>query len=204
MTVGDIPCIAVHNFNGLLVVRTDGGHLGETIATYPWKTSFANNIATVAVHDDNVVLTSAYNHYKIARLRIDPGKAVKVWEQDFASKVCTPVIHAGHVYWAWQNVMCLDYATGELKWKGGNIGDPGSCIVTADNRLVVWSGRGDLRLVETAQRSPNRYQPLAEHRRLFRTDAWPHVVLAAGQLFLKDRAGNVRCFGLGEGSDSER
>ena len=87
--------------------------------------------------------------------------------------------------------------TGELKWQGGNIGEPGSCIVTTDNRLIVWSGRGDLTLVETAKRSPDRYQLLAERRRLFQTDAWPHVVLAHGHLYLKDRAGNIKCFALG-------
>ena len=97
--------------------------------------------------------------------------------------------------------MCLDFKTGSLKWKGGKIGYPGSCILTADDRLIVWSGRGDLTLVETARRSPDRYQKLAERKGLFRTDAWPHVVLAAKRLYCKDRAGNLICFNLQERDD---
>ena len=147
---------------------------------------------------DNVVLTSAYDHYKIARLRVSPGGIEKVWEQEAASKVCSPIIHDGHVYWAWQSLFCLDFATGQLKWKGGRTGDPGSCILTADDRLIIWSGRGDLTLVETARRSPDRYRQLAQRRKIVSTDAWPHVVLAAGQLYCKDRAGNLLCFRLGE------
>ena len=194
MTVAGVPCLAVHHFNGLLVVRLDKGHTGETVATYPWRTNFANNIATVVVEGEDVLLTSAYNHFKIARLRISLGKSTKIWEQKFASKVCTPIIHEGHVYWAWQKVMCLDFETGSLKWEGGKIGDPGSCILTGDQRLIVLSGRGNLSLVETAGRSPNRYQELASRKGLFRTDAWPHVVLAAGRLYCKDRKGNLICF----------
>lgn len=200
MTVEGVPCLAVHHFNGLLVVRLDEGHTGETVATYPWRTDFANNVATVVVDGNNILLTSAYNHFKIAKLTISLDKVEKVWEQEFASKVCTPIIHDGHVYWAWRKVMCLDYKTGSLKWEGGKIGDPGSCILTDDQRLVVLSGRGNLTLVETARRSPDQYQEIAARTGIFQTDAWPHVVLAAGRMYCKDREGNLICFDLRSGS----
>lgn len=59
-----------------------------------------------------------------------------MWEQDQASKVCSPVIHQGHVYWAWRSMTCLDFETGKVQWQGGQFGDAGSCIVTADDRLI--------------------------------------------------------------------
>ena len=194
--VEGVPCVAVHTFAGLLVVRLDKGREGETVATYPWKTTFANNIATVAVHEDSVVITSAYNHVKIARLKITLAGAKKLWEQDLTSKVCTPLIHDGHVYWAWRTLTCLDFKTGKLRWQGGGFGDAGSCIVTADQRLIVWANRGDLMLAETARRSPDRYRPLATKKSIFARDAWPHVVLADGRLYCKDRDGNLVCFDL--------
>jgi outer membrane protein assembly factor BamB len=200
ITVEGTPCVAVHTFEGLLVVRLDEGHAGETVATHAWKTTFANNIASVAVHEDSVVITSAYNHVKIARLKITLAGAKKLWEQDYASKVCTPVIHDGHVYWAWRNLWCLDFETGKLRWQGSGFGDAGSCIVTADDRLIVWANRGDLVLAETAGRSPDRYRPLATKKGIFARDAWPHVALAAGWLYCKDRDGNLVCFDLRKAS----
>lgn len=194
MQVADIPCVAVHNFDGLLVVRLDAGRAGRTLAEYPWKTDFANNIATPAVAGNNVVLTSHYNHQKTARLRVTLRGVEKVWECDEASKVCSPVIHDGHVYWAWRELVCLDFETGKVRWKGGRYGDPGSCIMTGDDRLVVWSNRGDLTLVESAART-SVHRPLAS-RRIGKTDAWPHVVLADGRLLCKDRSGLVVCFDL--------
>ena len=108
-----------------------------------------------------MLITSAYNHKKICKLEITLGGARKLWEQPYASKVCSPIIHEGNVYWAWQQMHCLDFATGELKWQGGNFGDAGSCILTSDERLIVWGGRGKLAVVDTAVLSPTKYSELA-------------------------------------------
>lgn len=199
MTIEKIPCVAVHHFEGLLVARLDKSHLGETLAEYPWKTSFANNIATPAVFENNIILTSAYNHYKMARLRISlNGEIDEVWKVDEASKVCSPVIHDGNVYVAWQNVYCLDFETGKKKWSGSRVGDPGSIIVTSDNRLIAWGGNGTLLLAESATLSPEKYTEVVKRDRLSRTDAWPHVVLADGKLYCKDRRGTLLCFRIGQ------
>ncbi len=196
ITVEGVPCVAVHNHDGLLVVRLDRGREGHTIATYPWVTSFANNIASVAVHDDSVLLTSAYNHNKISKLRITLKGAKLLWDQKAASKVCTPVIHDGHVYWAWQDLFCLDFETGKITWRGGTCGDPGSCIVTSDGRLIVWAGDGDLSLVELADRSPEKFTELASLKSIGKSDAWSHVVLSQGRIYCKDRSGQIVCLKL--------
>jgi outer membrane protein assembly factor BamB len=198
MQIEGVPCIAVHHFNGLLVVRIDKGHPGETIATYPWLTSFGNNIATPAIQGKSILITSSYNQHKIARLDISLKGASKIWEQDEASKVCSPVIHKGAVYWAWRQMACLDFETGKVRWKGGRYGDPGSCIVTADDRLIVWSDRGDLTLVDTDAISPNAYHEVGKRTRIGKGDAWPHVVLSRQRLYCKDRTGYLACYSLGE------
>lgn len=198
ITVEGVPCLAVLTLRNLVVVRLDSGHEGETVARYPWTTDFANNIPTPAVHEDSVIITSAYNQSAMCRLKITLEGAEKVWEQPNPSGVCSPVIHKGHVYWAWRGVHCVDFETGKERWVGGKVGTPGSCIVTADDRLIVWANKGDLTLVETAERSPARYRELAGRKRIFSRDVWPHAVLAGGRLYLKDREGNLKCFALPE------
>ncbi|HSQ57833.1 MAG TPA: PQQ-binding-like beta-propeller repeat protein [Gemmata sp.] len=198
ITVEGVPCVALLTQRHLAVIRLDRGNEGKTLATFPWVTDFANTIASPAVHGDSVLITAGYNHNAIVKLKIRPGEAKEVWRKKYASKVCTPVIHDGSVYVAWQRVRCLDWETGELRWEGGVIGDPGSCIATSDGRLIVFGNRGKLILVEGATRSPKEYKELAVKDQIFNDLAWPHVALANGRLFCRDRVGNVVCFEVGK------
>ena len=196
ISVEGVPCVATLTLRHLLVTRLDPGHEGKTVAEYPWETDFANNIASPAVHENSVLITSAYNHGAICKLKIALTGATKVWETPHPSKICTPVIHKGHVYWSWRTLQCLDWETGKLQWEGGKFGDAGSCIVTADGRLIVWGGSGKLALVDTADHSPKSYHELASQDGLAATDVWPHVVLSGGRLYLKDWHGNIKCYSL--------
>lgn len=198
ITVDGVPCVAVHHFNGLLVVRLDGELAGRTVAEYDWLTDFGNNIATPAVHGNSILLTSSYNQHRIARLDVSLSGATKKWEQEEASKVCSPIVHRGSVYWAWRQMVCLDFETGRVRWKGGRYGDPGSCIATKDDRLIVWANRGELVLVDTAVNSPDQYSELSRRDGNGRSDAWPHVVLSNRRLFCKDRTGQITCFSLND------
>jgi outer membrane protein assembly factor BamB len=193
MTVEDIPCVVVLTCKHLVVVRLDAGHEGQTLAELPWETDFANNIATPTVIGNEVLVTSAYNRNAMCKLRVAPTGLTKVWEQPYPSKVCSPVVSDGAVYVAWDRLRCLDFQTGQLRWEGARFGDDGSCVVTSDGRLVVW-GRGSLVLCETARRSASAYRELARIDRLLHTDCWPHVVLAAGRMYCKDRGGQLSCF----------
>jgi outer membrane protein assembly factor BamB len=143
-----------------------------------------------------VLVTSAYNKKAICKLRVNLKGITRLWEAPYPSKACSPVIHKGHVYYAWQKVHCLDFETGKLVWEGGAVGDPGSCLVTRDDRLIVWGLTGRLMLVETAVRSPTSYRELARRDRLFSTHTWPHVAIGEGKLYVKDRRGNLKCFAL--------
>ncbi|HVK10119.1 MAG TPA: PQQ-binding-like beta-propeller repeat protein [Gemmataceae bacterium] len=194
MTVEGVPCVAVLTQRNLAVVRLDTGHEGKTVATYPWVTDFANNVASPAVKDNFVLVTSAYNQNAIAKLKVTLAGAEKVWVKPYPSKVCTPVIHAGHVYVAWQKVRCLDWETGALRWEGGAIGDAGSCVVTADDRLIVYGGSGKLIVAETAGRSPGKYAEVAVRDSIFRAVAWPHVAVGGGRVVCRDRDGNLAGF----------
>jgi outer membrane protein assembly factor BamB len=198
MTVEGVPCVALLTLRHLAVIRLDAGREGKTVATFPWVTDFANNIASPAVRDNFVLVTSGYNQNAICKVKVTLAGAEEVWRKRYHSKVCTPVIHGGHVYFAWQRVRCLDWETGEQRWEGGSFGDPGSCIITADDRLVVYGKSGKLALVETAKRSPSVYKELAVGDGLFGASAWPHVALAGGRVYCRDRDGNLACFTVGK------
>jgi len=203
INVEGVPCVAVLTLRNLLVARLDKGNEGKTVAAFKWTTDYGNNIATPAVQDNFVIVTSAYNHAAICKLRITLKGAEKLWETpSLASGVCSPIIHKGHVYWAWRNVHCVDFETGKLKWAGSRLGTQGSCILTVDERLIVWCNRGDLLLVETAERSPEKYTELASRTKLFQREAWPHIVLSDGRLYCKDRGGEILCFDLRNGRGS--
>jgi len=195
MTVEGIPCVAALTLRGLLVARLDAGHEGATLATYPWETDFANNVPTPAVSGDFVILTTGYNMNRMAALKVSARGVAPVWQQPTISKVCSPVIYGGHVYFAWGRARCLDLATGEQRWAGGGFADDSSCLVTGDGRLVVYGSR-TLALIETADRSPDAYRELAARRGVGEAESWPHVVLATGRLCAKDRKGNLSCFVL--------
>ena len=198
MTVEGVPCVALLTQRNLAVIRLDKGNEGKTVAVHPWVTDFANNIASASVKDNFVLVTSQYNQNAICKLKISLKGAEKVWSKPYPSKVCTPVIHDGHVYLAWQKVRCLSWETGEKVWEGGQVGDPGSCVVTADDRLIVYGGNGKLSLVETARRSPAKYTELAVRDRIFGTLAWPHVAVSGGRIVCRDREGHLACFVIGK------
>lgn len=196
ITVENIPCVAVLTHFHLAVIRLDKGHEGKTLARYPWVTEFANSIATPAVHGPYVLITSAYNQMKLCKLKITRQGAEKVWEQKYPSGVCSPVIHKDRVYLAWRTIRCLDFDTGQQLWSGENVGTPGSCIITADERLIVWAKSGELFLIDSAERSPKKLNVLAQNNQVLSDLAWPHVVLAQGRLYCKDREGNLVGFEL--------
>jgi outer membrane protein assembly factor BamB len=193
MTVEGVPCVAAYTLHGLLVARLDPGHAGKTGADVEWLTDFTNNIPTPAVQGSSILVTSKYNQQKIARFDVTLAGARKVWEQRYASGVCSPVIYQGHVYFANHGLHCLDFATGALKWQGGRFGDVASCLVTGDGKIVVWANGGDLALAETAERSADAYKELAFIPGQGAVEVWPHIVLAEGRLYCKDRAGNLKC-----------
>jgi len=194
MNVDGLPCAAILTLRNLVIVSLDSERPGRTIGSAKWTTDFGNNIATPSVSGQSVIVTSAYNHYAMARFDVARDKLVKKWETEgVASGVCTPIIHDNRVYWAWRGVHCLDFETGKELWVGGKVGSPGSCILTSDDRLIVHTNRGELSLVETAKRSPSKFTQLSRLPPQFRADAWPHVVLAQGGILCKDRQGNLKC-----------
>ena len=195
--VDGLPCVAVLTMRALLVVRVDSGHEGETLGRYEWTTDFANNIPTPTAIGNRILVTSAYNQYGMVCLEASRSGLREVWRNDHPSGVCSPVVKGDCIYWSWQGIHCVDINSGEQLWVGGRTGTTGSCLLTAEGRLITWADAGELILTETEPAAAGEYHELARVPRVFRTDVWPHVVLADRRLLCKDRRGNLRCYLVG-------
>jgi len=209
MMVQNTPCIATFTCAGLLVVRTDNGHEGLTVATYPWVTSYNQNIASAAASGDRVLITSNYNQNKMCLFNITLkgiGKKHEV-RRDF-SRVGTPVIYNNHIYIPYQRLRCyrIDKDGLKLKWRASSrnldFGSEGSCLITGDKKMIAFGSMGGKYKLALIDISGSRSKLLAANEDVFagikrsRQRAWPHVVLANGRVYCKDREGNIVCFSL--------
>jgi outer membrane protein assembly factor BamB len=201
ITVEGVACLACFTQRNVAIIRLDAGNEGKTVAKSAWITEGDCNIPTPTVVGNSVLVTSGYNRNAITRFDVTLKGFTEVWTREQSSKVCSPVVHDGSVYYSWKKVHCLDWKTGEPRWEGGAFGEAGSCAITSDGRLLVYGGQGKLALIESAARSPKAYTELAAKDRLFRTYAWPHVALADGRALCRDKDGNLSCFALAPGSE---
>ena len=100
MRVEGVACVAVLSYAGLHVARLDAGQLGKTVAIYPWSTDFANNIATPAVHESEVLITSGYNlrlHLGLQPRRDRPlAHYLARGDESLGKTFCLEDLHADH------------------------------------------------------------------------------------------------------------
>lgn len=197
MTIENVPCLAGFTQRHLAVIRLDGEKPGATVAVQPWVTEGDCNIATPVAVGNSVLVTSGYNQSAIARYDVDLKGMKEVWKKKLYSKVCSPVVHDGSVYFSWMKVYCLDWKTGEKKWDGGAYGEAGSCAVTSDGKLVVYGGHGKVGLIEGAEKSPKAFKELAVRDRIFEVPAWPHIAVGTGCVLCRDKDGDLHRYTTG-------
>ena len=192
-TVDGERVLVGHTQRNVAAVRLSGKP-GVTLGTHEWITEGDCNIATPLAEGNSIVATSGYNQDAIARFEISSSGLKEIWRQPYSSKVCSPVLHDGSVYFSWMRVRRLDWETGEQKWEGGNYGDAGSCVIMGDGRLLVYGYDGKVGLIESAAKSPDEFKQLAVHDNIFSATAWPHVAVASGRLLCRDKDGNLACY----------
>ena len=195
ITVGSTPCAAVLTLQNLLVVRLDGASAGMTAASSPWTTDFGLNRCTPTVTGSKVIVTSGYNMNRTSQLSVSMGSAVIDWTVGTSSKFGSAVVSDGYAYLTENTLKCFDTTGGPVVWGGGSFGSDGSCLVTGDDRLIVF-GSGKLALVESAVRSPGSYKMLSSMSVGLSPGGFfpPHIVLSGGKVFCKDRYGEIRCY----------
>ncbi len=198
LTVDGVPCVAVLTLYDLVVLRLDPGHEGKTVAVFPWKTDWANNILTPTAEGRSVIIGAYHTHQSYCRVDVSlETGATKAWETQVLSHVGSPVIHQERVYIAGRQLSCLDWNSGEILWETGAWGNGGSLIVTGDGKLVVFGGPNNLALFDLNELDPKDPKPLTVREQVLpgdHWDSWPHVALANGRIYCKNRQGRIVAF----------
>lgn len=148
-------------------------------------------IPTPLFKDGLVFVTSSYGiGCNLFEVTADGGKfdAKQVYANTEMVNHHGGVILIGdHVYGHSDNggLMCMELKTGEVKWRDRSVGK--GAVTFADGHLYLRSEEtGNVALVEA---NPQAYK---EHGELEQPDrsnaaAWPHPVIAAGRLYLRDQ-----------------
>jgi len=182
-------------FTGREVVAIEPAS-GAVAWRLPWKTSYGVNAADPVITGDRMLVTSGYGKgAALLDLTATPPRAV--WERKtLRSQFTPPVIVDGFAYGIDGDapgkppLVCIDLASGELKWKESNIGTGG--VLVAGDKLIVLSSRGELILAEI---SPEKFKPLARSQILGGT-CWTTPTLANGRLYARNSVGQLVCVEL--------
>jgi outer membrane protein assembly factor BamB len=177
---------------------------GELLWRYPRAVSRYNaNIPTPLAHGARIYTASAGTGGGLVELNKKNG-GVGVEEVYFDVKLPSAiggVVKVGdYLYGTTGSAMiCVDFATGQLKWEERALGAASLCY--ADERLYLHGENGDVALVEPSPagyREKGRFAPPGQPVRLNDMEkAWAHPVIANGRLYIRDHS-VLWCYQVGE------
>jgi outer membrane protein assembly factor BamB len=157
----------------------------------------AANIPTPVVGDGFVYHATSQIGGALVRLSLSQGKVVA--QPAYAEKRLPganggTILIDGHFYGTnSQSLMCIEAATGVVKWQERGIGT--ASLAVADGLLYLHGENGDVALVEASPagyRERGRFTPPAQPERGGRgnpmgaSKAWSHPVVANGRLYIRD------------------
>jgi hypothetical protein len=94
-----------------------------------------------------------------------------------------------------QAMLCIEFATGQVKWQDRALGTASLCV--ADNRIYLHGENGDVALVELSSesyREKGRFTPPDQPKRLNPMEkSWAYPVVANGRLYIRDH-GSLWCY----------
>ena len=96
-----------------------------------------------------------------------------------------------------QAMLCLEFATGKIKWEERALGAASLCY--ADGRLYLHGENGEAALVEAsadAYREHGRFAPPNQPKHSQAMEkAWAYPIVANGKLYLRDHS-SIWCYDL--------
>lgn len=171
---------------------------GRILWRVPLKTNAKRHAATPLIRDDTVTVNS--HTFGTICFRIaqegDGLKCAELWaNKNLKVNLASFVLVDGHLYGAGANkdFVCVNAATGALKWSGPGFGrnnrDYASTIAIG-HRLLVLTEAGTLHLFEA---NPEKFVPLGQAQVC--GDTWCFPAYADGMLFVRDRR-QLQCLKL--------
>jgi len=184
IVVDKVPCIAALCLGELLVVRTDPGKEGRTVAKYPYRPQYNAYLTTPAWWDGLMVVSNHLGSDDLVQISL--GSAVRRGNSPHV-EVSSPIFCKNRLYKIAGRLECWDVkATGITKvWAGDDFGTGGTLILTADDKLICL-GNGRLALYDADGKK------LAEKSGV--ATGWPHVAFAGGRVYCKNSGGRLECY----------
>jgi outer membrane protein assembly factor BamB len=159
------------------------------------------NIPTPVAHDGFVYSSTGRGGGSLVQL-VSAGGAIEANEVYLLPKLPNSIGGAlerdGKLYGTnGQGLMCVDFATGEVKWQDRSVGAGSVCF--ADGMIYVHGEKDDVALVEAtseAYRERGRFT-LPDQPDRGKSLAWAYPVVANGRLYIRD-LGSVWCYDVRE------
>lgn len=193
---GDVQCVLMFGFDKLYSVNVaDGKMLWE----FPWKTRNDVNAADPIISGDRVFISSGYGK-GCAVVSIASNSPKLVWRnKKMKNQFSSCVLYGGYLYgFDEKTLRCLDFATGEEKWRYKGLGKGSLMAVRsagdkdAEGRLILLSDKGRLVI---AVPSEKKFDRRAEAKILDGL-CWSVPVLSNGRLYVRNAEGDAVCLDL--------
>jgi len=184
---------AVAVFSAKALVAVDPAD-GRELWRYAWESSRDVNAADPLIQGDRMFLSTSSGS---VLLKFTEKEVSTVWERKrFYLNYFNPsVLIDGHIYGLDGTthrataLSCLEWETGELKWKEPGFGSGG--WVAADGKLLLLD-KGELIVVKAA---PSGYEQLARAQ-VLNGKCWTAPVLANGLVYARNANGDLVCVDL--------
>jgi outer membrane protein assembly factor BamB len=185
-TLAGVRQVIHYTADALMGVEAASGRL---LWRVPIKTGAKRHTVTPILHGDSVLVSS----HSVGMMRFDLRKsgdgvqAAQAWvNKDVATMLCTPVLRDGHLYALGSTVkdksdfVCVEFATGKLRWSQPGFDDYASVIASGD-KLLVLNSSGQLLLLRA---NPKNYEELGRLQACGKT--WSFPAYSDGVLYLRD------------------
>ena len=162
------------------------------------------NIPTPVAHDAFVYTSTGRGGGGLVELTVAPN-GVETEEIYASAKLPTSIggsVKVGDFLYGTNGagLMCVDFATGDVKWQDRSVGAGAVCF--ADGRLYLHGEKGDVALVEATgegYREKGRFTPPDQPDR-GRAKAWAYPVVANGRLYIRD-SGTLWCYDVADSTE---
>jgi outer membrane protein assembly factor BamB len=160
---------------------------GKILWREPLKTGAKRHVATPLIDGDTVTVTSTSIGTIRFKISNNAGAvtAERAWENPQMKVVISSQVQVGSNLFSPGpgnkcDLVCLNAATGEERWKEAGLGDYAS-ITAVNDSLLILDSTGELRLVKASEAG---YKELG--RAHFAGKTWASPAYSDGQLFVKD------------------
>jgi outer membrane protein assembly factor BamB len=176
-------------------LRISHSNDGSEVAFSPWPSPFGTNSTTPIIVNDRIFVSSGYNVGSVMFRLTSGGLEQQYAHRNMRNHFNSSILYEGNLYGFDGNsnlgrvvrLTCMDFETGEVKWKESGLGC--GALIIVDGHQLILSDRGDLVL---ANASPDGFKEIARSRFL-EGRCWTAPILLNGRVYGRNAAGHAVC-----------